>query len=129
MTVATFPSLIPVFQNIWGISNTEAGTISGIYFLGELLTVTVASATMDKWDSRPMFLVGLLAGTIAAAGFVFSDGILSASFWRFMQGAAVGMKYIPSLKILTDHLPKNTEAAAHHFTRQPSTSPLAHRSS
>ena len=110
MTVATFPSLIPVFQDIWGISNTEAGTISGVYFIGELITVTIASATMDKWDGRPMFLVGLLIGTLAAAGFALSNGLISASFWRFMQGAAVGLTYIPGLKILTDHLPKKYQS-------------------
>lgn len=110
MTVATFPSLIPVFQDHWGISNTEAGTISGVYFIGELITVTIASATMDKWDGRPMFLAGLLIGTIAAAGFALSNGLISASFWRFMQGAAIGMTYIPGLKILTDHLPKRYQS-------------------
>ena len=110
MTVATFPSLIPVFQGIWGISNTEAGTISGIYFAGELITVTIATATMDKWDGRPMFLAGLLIGALAAAGFALSNGVLSAAFWRFLQGAAIGITYIPGLKILTDHLPKSHQS-------------------
>ncbi len=105
MTVATFPSLIPTFQPLWGLSNTEAGTISGIYFLGELLSVIVASALMDKWDGRPLFLGGLLLGILAAAGFALSDGFSSASFWRFSQGFAIGLTYIPGLKILTDHLP------------------------
>lgn len=106
MTLATFPSLIPVFQGSWGLTNTEAGTISGIYFAGELVSVTIVTALMDRWDGRPIFLAGLVLGVAAAAGFALSDGFWSASFWRFLQGAAVGVTYMPGLKILTDHLPR-----------------------
>ena len=31
---ATFPALIPVVQPQWGLSGTEAGWISGIYYAG-----------------------------------------------------------------------------------------------
>lgn len=106
MTVATFPSLIPVFSNLWGISNTQAGTVSGVYFAGELVSVIIVSATMDKWDGRPFFLAGLVLGVISAAGFALSTGFASATFWRALQGLAIGMTYIPGLKILTDHLPE-----------------------
>lgn len=105
LTLSTFPSLIPVFQDTWKLSNTEAGTISGLFFAGELISVTLLAAMMDRWDGRPIFLVGLFVGFLAGIGFMVSTGFLSAGVWRFLQGFALGATYIPGLKILTDHLP------------------------
>ncbi|MBT3557608.1 MAG: MFS transporter [Rhodospirillales bacterium] len=105
LTLSTFPSLIPVFQDAWGLSNTEAGTISGLFFAGELISVTLLSAMMDRWDGRPIFLIGLFVGCLSGIGFLIATGFWSAGAWRFLQGFALGATYMPGLKILTDHLP------------------------
>jgi MFS family permease len=104
LTLSTFPSLIPVFQETWSLTNTEAGTISGLFFAGELISVTLLAAMMDRWDGRPIFLAGLFVGFLAGIGFMAATGFWSAGVWRFLQGFALGATYIPGLKILTDHL-------------------------
>jgi len=105
MTLSTFPSLIPVFQNDWGISNAEAGAISGVFFAGELVAVTILTAITDRTDAKPIFLASLALGAISAFGFMLSSDVWTAGFWRMMQGFALGGTYMPGLKILTDHLP------------------------
>lgn len=115
LTLSTFPSLIPVFQNAWGISNTEAGTISGLFFAGELISVTVLSAMMDKWDGRPIFLIGLFLGFLSGIGFIAASGFWTAGMSRFLQGIALGATYMPGLKILTDHLPPKFQSRGTSF--------------
>ena len=110
MTLSTFPSLIPIFRQEWGISNTEAGTISGLYFAGELLAVTVLTVLTDRMDAKPIFIASLLLGAVSAFGFMLSNDVWTAGFWRLMQGIALGGTYMPGLKILTDHLPSSHRA-------------------
>lgn len=115
MTLSTFPSLIPVFRTEWGISNTEAGTISGLYFAGELLAVTVLSVLTDRMNAKPIFIACLALGAVSAFGFMLSNDVWSGGFWRLMQGIALGGTYMPGLKILTDHLPVSHRARGTSF--------------
>lgn len=113
--LSSFPSLIPVFQAEWGMTNTEAGTINGLFFAGELLAVTVLSALTDRTDAKPLFLGCLLLGVVAAFGFMLSTDVWTAGFWRLLQGLALGGTYMPGLKILTDHLPVSYRARGTSF--------------
>jgi len=115
LTLSTFPSLIPVLQINWDLSNSQAGTVSGMFFAGELFSVTLLSAMMDRWDGRPIFLVGLFVGFLSGIGFAIATGFWSANFWRFLQGLALGATYMPGLKILTDHLPVNYRSRGTSF--------------
>lgn len=115
MSLSTFPSLIPVFQREWGISNTEAGTISGLFFAGELFAVMVLSALTDRMDAKPIFIASLLLGAVSAFGFILSSDVWTAGFWRLAQGIALGGTYMPGLKILTDHLPLSHRARGTSF--------------
>ncbi len=115
MTLSTFPSLIPVFRTEWGITNTEAGTISGLFFAGELLAVTVLSLLTDRMNAKPIFIVSLALGAVSAFGFMLSNDVWMAGFWRTLQGVALGGTYMPGLKILTDHLPVSHRARGTSF--------------
>lgn len=115
LPLSTFPSLIPVFQTEWGITNTEAGTINGLFFAGELVAVTVLSALTDRMDAKPLFLGCLALGVVGAFGFMLSTDVWSAGSWRLLQGLALGGTYMPGLKILTDHLPVSHRARGTSF--------------
>ena len=50
---ASFPALVPVLQREWGLSNTEAGIISGIFYGGYICAVPVTvSMTEDRKSTR-----------------------------------------------------------------------------
>ncbi len=103
---ATFPTLIPVFQREWGISNTEAGWISGIYFAGYVAAVAILTALTDRVDAKRIYLCSMALSVISAAGFaLFASGVWSASFWRLLQGIGLAGTYMPGLKALVDALP------------------------
>ena len=116
LTFATFPTLLPGFQQEWNLNNTEAGWISGIYFFGYVLAVGILTALTDRVDPRRVYLGSLLLSVLSAIGFGFSaDGVLSASVWRLLQGFGLAGTYMPGLKALTDALPQQSHSRAVAF--------------
>ncbi|MFO0995941.1 MAG: MFS transporter [Alphaproteobacteria bacterium] len=103
--IGTFPSLLPIFFDTWGITNTEAGWISGIYFGGYALAVPVLASLTDHIDSRRVYLFSAALGGIALGGFaLFADGFWTAGAFRALAGIALAGTYMPGLKILTDRV-------------------------
>jgi MFS family permease len=103
--IGTFPSLLPIFFDVWGLTNTEAGWISGIYFGGYALAVPVLASLTDHVDSRRVYLASAALGGIALAGFaIWADGFWTALAFRALAGIALAGTYMPGLKILTDRV-------------------------
>ncbi|MGE0659149.1 MAG: MFS transporter [Reyranellaceae bacterium] len=103
LPMATFPALVPDFVEQWSLSNTEAGWISGSYYLGYMLTVPVLTALTDRYDARLVLLAGCLIGALATFGFaLFADGFWSAMLWRTLGGIGLAGSYMPGLKALND---------------------------
>ncbi len=113
---ATFPTLIPLFQHEWGISNTEAGWISGIYFAGYVAAVAVLTALTDRIDAKKVYLCSMTLSVVSAAGFaLFASGVWSASTWRLLQGIGLAGTYMPGLKALIDALPERLHSRGTAF--------------
>lgn len=113
---ATFPALLPTFRDEWGISNTEAGWISGVYFAGYLIAVPVLVSLTDRVDPRRIYLAAMVLSLASAVGFgVFADGVASASLWRGLQGVGLAGTYMPGLKALTDSLPAERQSRSVAF--------------
>lgn len=102
--IATFPALLPGFREIWHLSNTEAGWISGGYYAGYLIGVPVLTAWTDRTDPRRIVLAFTAIGGVASAAFaVAADGFVSALALRFIAGLALAGTYMPGLRLLSDH--------------------------
>ncbi len=115
-TFATFPALLPTFRAEWGLNNTEAGWIGGVYFAGYLMSVPVLVSLTDRVDPRRIYLIAMGLSCVAALGFaVAADGVASASLWRFLQGVGLAGTYMPGLKALTDTLPEKYQSRAVAF--------------
>lgn len=103
--IGTFPSLLPIFFDEWGLTNTEAGWISGIYYGGYALAVPVLASLTDHVDSRRVYLASAALGGIALAGFaLLADGFWTAGAFRALAGIALAGTYMPGLKVLTDRV-------------------------
>lgn len=101
----SFAALLPTFLNIWSLSSTDAGWISGIYYAGYLVAVPVLVGMTDKVDSRNVYYFGAALNIIAALGFAFwAEGFWTALVLRAMAGAGLAGTYMTGLKALTDRI-------------------------
>ena len=76
---AAYTTLLPALQREWGLSNSEAGLISGIYFAGYVAATPVLTSLTDRVDSRRVYLAACLMSCAGAAGFMLlADGLVSA---------------------------------------------------
>ena len=102
---ATFPALIPQFRELWGLSNTEAGWISGVYFAGYITAVPVLVSMTDRADARRIYLACTALGGVAALGFaLLAEGAWSAMVFRFLGGVGLAGTYMVGLKLLSDFI-------------------------
>ncbi|MCJ7593849.1 MAG: MFS transporter [Desulfobacterales bacterium] len=114
--VFAFPALLPRFSQEWGLSNTQAGWINGIYFAGYTATVPVLVSLTDRVDPRRIYLFFALVGTLASLGFaLFAQGLWTALLFRLLGGLGLAGTFIPGLKALVDRLDGTSQARAVSF--------------
>ena len=86
LSFGTFQALIPSFQSVWGLSNTDAGWISGIYFAGYVGAVPVLSSLTDRIDPKKIMLASLALGGAASLAFaLFAEGFWTAMILRALR--------------------------------------------
>lgn len=111
--VFAFPALVPQFRAAWGLSNTDAGWIAGIYFLGYALAVPTLTSLTDRMDAKRVFLFGIAVCLAASAGFaLLAEGFWTAMLFRFLGGAGLAGVYMPGLKALVDRVQGPGQARA-----------------
>ncbi len=100
-----FPALLPDFQAEWGITNTEAGWINGIFYGGYAALVPLLVSLTDRVDPRRIFLLSSVLGTASMIGFGwFAQGTWTAATFRLLAGISVAGIYMPGLKTLSDRI-------------------------
>lgn len=112
---ATFPALIPEFRTLWGLSNTEAGWIGGVYYAGYVAAVPVLVSLTDRQDARLIYLLSTALGGLAALGFaLLAEGVWSAVLFRVAGGVGLAGTYMVGLKLLADRIegPQQSRAVA-----------------
>jgi len=103
--VFAFPALLPHFLDIWDLSNSQAGWISGIYFAGYSIAVPLLTSLTDHVDARKIYLISCLISIMANIGFgLFSQGFWSALIFRSLCGIGLAGTFIPGLKAIIDRL-------------------------
>ncbi|TCD20777.1 MFS transporter [Pseudomonas sp. IC_126] len=112
---ALFAALLPEFQSLWDLDNTEAGWIGGGFFLGYMLAVPVLTGLTDRHDARLIYLWAMLLTALASAGFVLADGFWSALLWRVLAGIGLAGTYMPGLKALSERIEGPAQSRAIAF--------------
>lgn len=114
--ISVYPALLPEFQQLWGLSNGEAGWVGGVFYAGYVLAVPFLVALTDARDPRTIYLGA--AGITAASciGFaLFADGFWSAMAFRFLGGIGLAGSYMVGLRILTDRMAGRAQSRAIAF--------------
>jgi len=110
---ALIPTLIPA----WGLTNTEAGWISGIYYAAYTVVVPLLSSLTDRVDAKRIYLGSVALTALAFVGFAWAaTGFWSALFFRALMGMGWAGSYMPGLKALSDATegPGQSRAVAAH---------------
>ena len=113
---ATFPALLPVLRAEWGLSNSEAGLVSGIFFAGYMAAVPVLVGLTDRIDARRIYLLATALACAGSLGFAFlGQGLFTALACQALVGAGLAGTYMPGLRLLTDHFHGPTQSRAVAF--------------
>ncbi len=111
-----FPALLPGFRTEWGLSNTEAGWINGIFYGGYAAFVPILVSLTDRMDPRRIYLYSAAFGAVSMAGFGWlAQGTLTAMIFRFCAGISLAGTYMPGLKALSDHITGKGQSRAIAF--------------
>jgi len=105
LSISSFAALLPEFQRLWSLDNTEAGWISSLYLAGYVVAVPVLVGSTDHTDPRKIYLFSLIIGGLASVAYaLFAQGFWSAAIFRFVAGLGLAGTYMPGLKLLTDRV-------------------------
>jgi len=102
---STYAALLPALRDAWGMSNAEAGIVSGMFFAGYIGTVSLWTALTDRVDARRIYLAGSVLAAAGSAGFGFiAHGFASAVFFQVVLGIGIAATYMPGLRLLSDRV-------------------------
>ena len=114
--VFAFPALLPHFLDLWGLSNSQAGWINGIYFVGYTLGVPFLTSLTDRMDGRKVYLTCCFLGFAANMGFALAvNGFWLALLFRSLAGLGLAGTFVPGLKALIDRVPEQSQSRAVSF--------------
>ncbi|MGD8882621.1 MAG: MFS transporter [Desulfobacterales bacterium] len=111
-----FPALLPNFQAEWGLTNTEAGWISGIYFGGYAASVPILASLTDRVDPRKIYLLSAGLGAVSLMGFgLVAQGTWTATAFRLLAGISFAGTYMPGVRVLSDRISGANQSRAISF--------------
>lgn len=100
-----WPAIVPGRIAAWGIDNSEAGWITGLFYLSYAIAVPVLVTLTDRVDPKRIYLLGV--GVTVIGHLVFAtvaDGFWSAAFARVLAGVGWAGTYMTGLKLLADRV-------------------------
>lgn len=110
---ATYPALLPVLRADWGLSNTAAGFVGGILFLGYVGSVPVLTSLTDRIDARRVYLFSCLLAAGGSALFaLLADGFFGALVAQVLFGVGFAGIYMPGLKAMSDRIDEDLQSRA-----------------
>ncbi len=99
---STFAAITPTLIAEWGLSNSEAGFLNGVFFAGYMAGVPFLVGGTDRIDARRIVLVGFVFSIVALLGLAVATGFWSAAVFRVAGGIGFAGCYMPGLKALVD---------------------------
>ena len=95
-------ALLPDFIEQWSLSHTQAGWLSGIFFVGYATSVLVIVSLTDYVAARSIYLVSMVITALSYGAFAASDTFGAALVFRLLAGVGLAGTYMPGLKALSD---------------------------
>jgi MFS family permease len=102
---AGWPVMLGALQDDWGLTNTQAGIVGGVYFVGYVSAVLVLVSLTDMFDPRIVYVFSALVAASGSAAFAgLAGGFYSAATAWSVAGIGLAGTYMPGLQILNSRL-------------------------
>jgi MFS family permease len=103
LVFSNFAAVLPLLQQEWQLSNTEAGLIFTAYQVGYILAVAVLSTLTDWVEPRKIYLAGALWAGLAGLAFpLWAQGARSALILRTLAGIGLAGTYMPGMRLVAE---------------------------
>ena len=100
-----WPALLPTMIPLWGLTNSEAGWITAIFYGAYLLSVPVLVTLTDRVDAKKVYLFGVTCTVVAHVVFgLYAEGFWTALWTRALAGLGWAGTYMTGLKLLADRV-------------------------
>lgn len=100
-----WPALLPGMMPLWGLTNSEAGWITAMFYGAYLLAVPILVTLTDRVDARRVYLFGVACTITAHLLFsLLAEGFWSALLLRGLAGVGWAGTYMTGLKLLADQV-------------------------
>ena len=104
---AIWPIYLIDLQAQWELSNSEAGWISGSFYIGYVIATPFLVSLTDTFDARKLYAISCLIGSAGLFFFsIFSTNAINASIFWSLVGVGLAGTYMPGLQILNSRLNK-----------------------
>ena len=100
-----WPALLPTMMPLWGLTNSEAGWVTSIFYAAYLVAVPILVTLTDRIDAKRVYLFGVgctVAGHLLFG--LFAEGFWSALATRALTGIGWAGTYMTGLKLLADQV-------------------------
>lgn len=68
----SFPAVLPLVEQDWGLRPTQSGTVMAFFQVGYILTAIIALPLTDRLDARRIVLCGALLTVVSHILFLWS---------------------------------------------------------
>ena len=100
-----WPALLPGMMALWGLTNSEAGWITAIFYGAYMVSVPILVTLTDRLDAKHVYLFGVTMTVIGHLLFgLLADGFWSAFAARALTGMGWAGTYMTGLKLLADQV-------------------------
>ena len=104
---AVWPIYLIDLQSLWNLSNSEAGWVSGSFYIGYVIATPFLVSLTDTFDARRLYFFSSLLGCLGLLLFsFFASNAINASIYWSLVGAGLAGTYMPGLQILNSRLDK-----------------------
>lgn len=100
-----WPALLPTMIPLWGLTNSEAGWVTAIFYAAYMVAVPILVTLTDRVDAKLVYLFGVgctVAGHLLFG--IYAEGFWSALATRALAGIGWAGTYMTGLKLLADQV-------------------------
>jgi len=108
-----YSAVLPIIDEEWGLSGTEAGIIFGAFQAGYLVSIVPAGWLADRYSPRLVMTVGTVGTAVPSLAFAaIADGFLVGTVLRFLSGLFIAGVYVPGMRFISDWYPETARGRA-----------------